>query len=67
MKVLEIFYSIDGEGRRAGELAVFVRLAGCNLKCVWCDTAYSQDINAGQEMDIEEILYKIGSYNCKNV
>ena len=41
MKVLEIFHSIDGEGTRAGELATFVRFAGCNLSCKYCDTAYS--------------------------
>ena len=67
MKVLEIFYSIDGEGKRAGELAVFIRLAGCNLKCAWCDTAYSQDCNAGQEMAIDEIVKEVRKYRCPNI
>ena len=37
--VTEIFDSIDGEGKRTGYMAVFLRLAGCNLRCSYCDTA----------------------------
>ena len=37
--VTEIFDSIDGEGKRTGLMAIFVRLAGCNLRCSYCDTA----------------------------
>ena len=43
MKVIEIFSSIDGEGITAGYPAVFIRLAGCNLRCEYCDTKYSYD------------------------
>ncbi|MCD8390622.1 MAG: radical SAM protein [Firmicutes bacterium] len=41
MRVVEIFDSIDGEGIRAGETATFIRLAGCNLRCSYCDTLYA--------------------------
>ena len=41
MKVNEIFFSVEGEGKRTGELAAFIRLTGCNLRCSYCDTKYS--------------------------
>ena len=61
MKVLEIFHSIDGEGTRAGELATFVRFAGCNLACRYCDTAYSINPKpeAAKEMSVEEVVESV--------
>lgn len=61
MKVLEIFHSIDGEGTRAGELATFVRFAGCNLACRYCDTSYSisPKLEAVTEMSVNEILDRV--------
>lgn len=67
MNVNEIFYSIDGEGIRTGELAVFIRLSGCNLKCSYCDTKYALKKNSGIDMTIPEILDKVKKYNCKNI
>lgn len=67
MIVNEIFYSIDGEGLRAGELAVFIRLAGCDLRCSYCDTGYALDGNAGTDMDIREIVEEVKGYGCRNV
>jgi 7-carboxy-7-deazaguanine synthase len=67
MKVVEIFHSIDGEGIRAGELATFVRLAGCNLRCSYCDTAYAQENWQGATMGVEEICACVDSIGCKNV
>ncbi len=64
LNISEIFYSIQGEGTRAGMPCVFVRLTGCNLRCKWCDTIYAQDINSGQKMSFNEILEKIYSYDC---
>ncbi len=67
MIVNEIFYSIDGEGLRTGELAVFIRLAGCNLNCSYCDTKYAIKGNLGTEMQIPEIINEVKKYNCKNI
>lgn len=63
MKVIEIFTSIDGEGKRAGLPVVFVRFAGCNLRCSYCDTKYSYgegiDPIEPKEMSIEEIYDEV--------
>lgn len=67
MKVNEIFSSIDGEGKRAGELATFIRLAGCNLRCNYCDTKYALSQDSGKEMTVSEILKKVDEYKVKNI
>lgn len=46
MHVIESFVSINGEGTRAGELAVFIRFRGCNLRCSYCDTLYANEPDA---------------------
>jgi len=61
----EIFFSIQGESRHAGRPCVFVRLAFCNLRCSWCDTAYA--FHEGLEMNVGEILAKVRSYGCRLV
>ena len=53
--LVEIFHSIDGEGKRAGELVTFIRLAGCNLKCTYCDTLYAQNESSGTPTLINEL------------
>jgi len=63
--VNEIFYSIQGESTLAGLPCVFVRLTGCDLRCVWCDTAYA--FNEGSEMPLDLILDKVRNYNCNLV
>jgi 7-carboxy-7-deazaguanine synthase len=65
LKVNEIFYSIQGEGLRAGEPCVFVRLTGCPLRCVWCDTAYA--FYKGETRSEEEVLAAIEAYPCRTV
>lgn len=65
--VNEIFGSIDGEGIRTGELATFIRLAGCNLRCSYCDTEYALNIKNGTEMSIDEILEKVKEIGYKNI
>jgi len=57
MVITEIFKSIQGEGTRAGLPCVFVRLTGCNLRCVWCDTAYA--FYGGRKHTVEEVLERV--------
>ena len=59
MKVIEIFSSIEGEGKRAGMPCTFIRLAGCNLRCTYCDTKYSYDETTAQEMTPKEIINQV--------
>jgi len=60
-KIVEIFHSIEGEGKRAGQTAAFVRFAGCNLNCSYCDTRYARG-DTGTLMTAEEIFDKIGDF-----
>lgn len=66
--VTEIFDSIDGEGKRTGYMAIFVRLAGCNLRCNYCDTPYSLTLEDTKEtLTEEELLERIQSFPWKRV
>lgn len=60
--VNEIFMSIDGEGKTAGMLTTFVRLAGCNLRCSWCDTAYAMKKTQGTRMEVQDIVEQIRTH-----
>ena len=63
--VNEIFYSIQGESLASGRPCVFIRLTGCNLRCVYCDTAYAY--NEGRNMDLQQVLQAVSSYSCQLV
>ena len=60
LSVNEIFYSIQGESTYAGKPCVFVRLAGCDLRCTWCDTAYA--FNEGRRMSVEDVVHQVEGY-----
>lgn len=57
--VNEIFLSFQGEGLHTGLPTTFVRLAGCNLKCGWCDTLYALDPGSGKPMGIPDIIREV--------
>lgn len=65
--VVEIFDSIDGEGKRTGELTTFIRLAGCNLRCSYCDTPYALDFEQGNKMKLSEIINQCEEYGNINI
>ena len=58
--VTEIFRSIQGESTYAGLACTFVRLTGCNLRCVWCDTEYA--FHGGKKMSIDEVLAAVDDF-----
>jgi 7-carboxy-7-deazaguanine synthase len=61
MKITEIFQSLQGEGKNQGKPCLFIRLAGCNLKCRWCDTPESW--SAGVEMAPDSVLEHVWRIN----
>ena len=68
MRVAEIFESINGEGPLAGQRALFVRFAGCNISCSYCDTAWANAPDyAGCEMTVDEILREVEKAQIRNI
>ncbi len=65
LKIHEIFYSLQGESSRVGLPTVFVRLTGCPMRCVYCDTAYA--FSGGSNMEIDEIMAKVAGFGTKYV
>jgi 7-carboxy-7-deazaguanine synthase len=65
LKVNEIYLSLQGESTYAGVPCVFVRLTGCPLRCVWCDTAYA--FYNGEDQSLDAVLEKVASYDVKTV
>jgi len=65
LRVNETFFSIQGEGTRAGLPCVFVRLTGCPLRCVYCDTAYA--FHEGRTRDEGDVIAEIERHPCRLV
>lgn len=63
LRVNEIFHALQGEGGRTGHPSIFIRLAGCNLKCPFCDTEHE----AYTEMTLEQIVCILEMYPCKDI
>lgn len=65
LKIHEIFYSIQGESSRIGLPTVFVRLTGCPMRCVYCDTAYA--FSGGSNIEVSDIVAKVAEFGTKYV
>ena len=67
MNIIEIFHSLQGEGFLTGVPGVFIRIAGCPLRCRWCDTKYAWSKEAGRQYSIDEIIRSVQQWPCKFV
>ena len=65
LKIHEIFHSLQGESTRVGLPTVFVRLTGCSMRCVYCDTAYA--FSGGSNIEIADILAKVAKFGTPYV
>lgn len=65
LRVTEIFRSIQGESTHAGRPCTFVRLTGCPMRCVWCDSEYT--FTGGEHVSLEDVLAKVRAFGCKLV
>jgi len=65
LRLTEIFFSLQGESSRVGLPTVFVRLTGCPLRCVWCDTEYA--FTGGKTVTLAQVLNDVAAHTPKNV
>jgi len=65
LRISEIFHSLQGESTRVGLPSVFVRLTGCPLRCVWCDTQYA--FSGGEALGIDEVMRRVAAFDCPTV
>lgn len=65
LRITEIFHSVQGESSRVGLPTVFIRLTGCPLRCVWCDTEYA--FSGGDSLSIAEIVQRVADFGCPTV
>lgn len=62
LRITEIFLSIQGESSHAGRPCSFVRLTGCPMRCVWCDSEYT--FTGGEKMAFDEIFERLDAFGC---
>jgi 7-carboxy-7-deazaguanine synthase len=67
VRISEIFYSIQGEGRLVGTPSLFIRTSGCNLRCVWCDTPYTSWRPEGSSWPLAKILARVDRQATKHI
>lgn len=67
MKVVEIFNSIEGEGKRAGLPCTFIRLYGCNLNCKYCDSRYAWEDGTYEDMSVTDIIRQVTDIGCPSI
>ena len=65
LRVTEIFRSIQGESTHAGRPCTFVRLTGCPMRCVWCDSEYT--FTGGEYFTVEDVMNQVRNFKCKLV
>src|SRR6267378_5657570 len=65
LRVTEIFHSIQGESTHAGRPCTFVRLTGCPMRCVWCDSEYT--FSGGEHVPLEDVMKQVRAFGCRLV
>ena len=65
LRVTEIFRSIQGESTHAGRPCTFVRLTGCPMRCIWCDSEYT--FTGGEYFSLDDVVNQVRAFDCKLV
>jgi 7-carboxy-7-deazaguanine synthase len=66
VKIAEVFYSVQGEGKLVGVPSVFVRTSGCNLRCRWCDTPYTSWTPEGGARSVESLVEEVVAFGARH-